>query len=193
MLNTRVTPKCTNACPPVDKSHSQHPVEAFCSSRRQNAASISKHSFTETTEPHSKTRRNRQKRQRMVCQAEASYKPFGPGEIREIPIFPLQIVAFPGSDVPLNIFEARLASLCSASHTPYGVTLFARPHPAWIFTTTTNLVVFSASLKRRYCELLATNKLANPMHNKWRIPPPPSSLQPEYHNILHLQRQFLLS
>lgn len=43
----------------------------------------------------------------MVCAAETSAKPFGPDEIREIPIFPLSIVAFPGADVPLNIFEAR--------------------------------------------------------------------------------------
>ena len=34
-------------------------------------------------------------------------QPFGPGTVRELPIFPLNLVAFPTATVPLNIFEAR--------------------------------------------------------------------------------------
>ena len=34
-------------------------------------------------------------------------QPFGPGTVREMPIFPLNLVAFPTATVPLNIFEAR--------------------------------------------------------------------------------------
>lgn len=37
----------------------------------------------------------------------ANVLPFGPGTIREIPVFPLSVVAFPTGNVPLNIFEAR--------------------------------------------------------------------------------------
>ena len=36
---------------------------------------------------------------------------FGKGSVQELPIFPLSIVAFPTSDTPLNIFEARWLSL----------------------------------------------------------------------------------
>ena len=45
----------------------------------------------------------------LAANAPTDVKPlrFGVGSVKEIPIFPLSVVAFPTAQVPLNIFEAR--------------------------------------------------------------------------------------
>ena len=48
----------------------------------------------------------------------------------ELPLFPLNVVLFPGADLPLHIFEARYRLMiqeCSEQEKPFGLVL-ARPH-----------------------------------------------------------------
>lgn len=62
--------------------------------------------------------RNKRRRswvpQASESQAEIS-QPYGPGTVKELPVFPLGVVAFPTGDVPLNIFEARQAMFTNAN------------------------------------------------------------------------------
>lgn len=47
-------------------------------------------------------------------------------ELFEVPLFPLNVVLFPGMALPLHIFEARyrkMASDCLADHAPFGIVL----------------------------------------------------------------------
>lgn len=41
---------------------------------------------------------------------QAASDPLGPGVVKELPIFPLNLIAYPTAEVPLNIFEARSVS-----------------------------------------------------------------------------------
>jgi len=52
----------------------------------------------------------------------------------EIPLFPLDVVLFPGTALPLHIFEARYRSLitdCQRDHMPFGVVL-AKPESVYL-------------------------------------------------------------
>ncbi|MDR3707634.1 MAG: LON peptidase substrate-binding domain-containing protein [Capsulimonadaceae bacterium] len=47
-------------------------------------------------------------------------------DLERVPIFPLQAVLFPGTSIPLNIFEARYTQMveeCLAANSPFGVVL----------------------------------------------------------------------
>ena len=47
-------------------------------------------------------------------------------ELREIPLFPLNLVLFPGMPLPLHIFEERYKAMigdCMRYNTPFGVSL----------------------------------------------------------------------
>jgi hypothetical protein len=47
------------------------------------------------------------RRSRVVARAEASDSSSSSGEVQQLPIFPLSLVALPSAAVPLRIFEAR--------------------------------------------------------------------------------------
>jgi Lon protease-like protein len=56
----------------------------------------------------------------------SSTPPAAPAEILNIPIFPLKTVLFPGSLLPLRIFEQRyldMAAACMRAGTPFGICL----------------------------------------------------------------------
>jgi len=71
----------------------------------------------------------------------SSTPPASTAEILTIPIFPLKTVLFPGSYLPLRIFEQRyldMAAACMRENTPFGICLIASgeetgqvagPHP----------------------------------------------------------------
>lgn len=74
--------------------------------------------------------------------------PFGSGvETREIPLFPLNAVLFPGGRLPLKVFEQRYLDMCAAclkDDAPFGVCLIDRgsetgqpatPHPLGTLAT----------------------------------------------------------
>jgi Lon protease-like protein len=51
--------------------------------------------------------------------------------VRELPLFPLQTVLFPGMVLPLHIFEARyrtMIDLCLRENKPFGVLLIRDGH-----------------------------------------------------------------
>ena len=53
----------------------------------------------------------------------------------ELPLFPLNVVLFPGADLPLHIFEPRYRQMindCYEQHNPFGVVL-ARPESLHLF------------------------------------------------------------
>ena len=71
-------------------------------------------------------------------------------ETRRIPLFPLNTVLFPGSILPLKIFEQRyldMAARCMKDKTPFGICLIAdgqetgapaEPHPVGTLASITN-------------------------------------------------------
>ena len=56
----------------------------------------------------------------------ASQEPVAPDDLIELPLFPLNVVLFPGMSLPLHIFEERYKAMigaCSEHDTPFGVLL----------------------------------------------------------------------
>ncbi len=74
-------------------------------------------------------------------------------EIAELPLFPLNLVLFPGMPLPLHIFEERYKAMigdCMRNNTPFGVSLIRSGQevgsPAEPFTTGTTAQVLRSEL-----------------------------------------------
>ena len=74
-------------------------------------------------------------------------------ELAELPLFPLNLVLFPGMPLPLHIFEERYKAMigdCMSNNTPFGVSLIRSGQevgsPAEPFTTGTTARVLRSEL-----------------------------------------------